>query len=880
MTTSGTVAVLIALAGGVVLAACAQTAIVGALPEIAGAVGTLGEISWPVTAYLVLQAVSTLVFGALAGIDNPRPLYLVAMGMFLVGAVFAGLAPTLGQLMISRAVQGFGAGGLLALGFEVVGELVRPRWRVRYRSMLVLLWAAGMLVGPFVGGLITERAGWPSVFYVNVPIGLLILLLGTVGLRLPRHGREGEFDVVGSILLALELVLVALYLSWQGPLRGWISGGGLVILAECVAALVLLLVWEGRAKQPLLPLRLLRCSGFRRVALIAVLPGSGLFGVLVFFPAQAQIAFRAIPSESGFLVLPLCTAVLVGAVPFFHVGGHRFLLALGAGTVLAATALLYWQPISFQRSHALVLTVIAGVGIGLVWRFAVHIGRSVVPPDAAGKTIPAILFLQTVGCVIAAAMAGAVLSLRLARYGPLLRTAGLGPEAIRLLPDSGWEPILQAFQQAGQQILGIAVAVTTVAFVLGWTVRTVPLRGGAALAEAEPEPLVTEPAVTEAAVTTDSIAIELTLTEPDPPVTEPPPEDAVPTEPELAPVRAEDWQTPESPPSGEPIVPRRSPGRRVKKVSGALVTVFTASYCAGLVYAGPGILRGTTVNGVEIGGLQPVQAERTLHRALGPTSTARTPVQAGDRRLSLDPRTAGLGIDLPATVAELPRRSANPIQLADTLLHAPRRWQVRTVINPVRLRSALAQIDHEIHQDPQDGSITFGADSAQAVPARDGRSLDFAAATEAVEKEYMRQPVRLPLRTLHPRVGNRQVQQALRDFAAPAVSGPVLVSADGKTAVLFPAQFATHLSMTADEHGQLHPKLDGAGVLGAADAQLGSLQTQPQAGGSHLQDGHWVQTQPRDGHIIRPEDLASSLLRVLPRHNDRVAYVPLVTVHP
>lgn len=862
----GAVGVLMALSAGVLLAAGTQTAIAGALPDIGGDIGTIGNLSWPVTAYLVTEAVAVLVFGKLAVVANPRPVYLVSMSAFVAGAVLAGLSPTMGQLIVSRAIQGIGAGGLLVLGFEVVRDLASPLGRARYRSWLAIVWSVGTLLGPLVGGLITEHLGWRWVFYLAAPIGVLVVLAVACGPRLPRRSGEVEVDLIGAVLLTLALVLVLVYLTWQGPLHGWIAGGGLVVLAETIAALVLLPAWEKRVKNPLLPFRLLGRFGFLRVTLTAVLPGAALFGVLILFPLYAQVVLRTTPTWAGILVLPMTTAAVAGAAAVFPRGWCRPLIASGTGTVLLSTLLLARLPVDSPRWQTLVLVGTAGLGLGIAWQLAVRIARSAALPDEASKTIPAILFLQIAGCVVGAALAGTALSTRLGRYrgADLLNAPGLGPDAIRALPDPAHAAVLGVFQHAAQQVLLTAVVIAAVAFVLSLTVRPTALRSSRALAAAEPEPVTVDPDPAESAATNPETT--LASAEPEPVTLDPDPG----TEPEPTPEPVETTAT----------KPRRSPVRRLAVACCAVSAILAAGYVGGLIYAGPGILRGTNVHGVDIGGLQPDQAELKLDRTLGPASDAPVPVLAGNQRLALDPHNAGLGIDVHDTVVATARRTTNPVRLADILVHAPRRVEIRTTVDGPRLTAALVQLDHQVHRDPRNGTIDFSSGMPQAVPSQYGQSLDVSRSTAAVRNGYLKGQITLPLTSLRPEIGNDEVGRAMREFAEPAVSGPVVVSADGRTATLQPSVFARHLSMTPDGNGRLRPKLDGAGVLSDAGAELGPLQTQPQQGGVRIRDGQWIRTPSQDGHIIKGDDLAGSMLRVLPQPGYRVAYVPLTTVHP
>jgi EmrB/QacA subfamily drug resistance transporter len=866
---------LTALAFGVLLAATAQSTIAAALPQLTGEIGSVVNMSWPVTAYLVTAASATPVLAKLADIYSPRAVYLVAMATFLIGAAFAGLAPTLGQLVVSRALQGVGAGGLLALGFGVVGELAPPLRRVRYRNLIAAVWGIGTLLGPVLGAVITDWLGWRWVFFANLPIGLIVLVVVAATLRLPRRTREGDLDLVGALLVALAMVLALLYVARQGPMQGWLSSGGLVLLAEVVAVTMLLLIWENRVKQPLLPLRLLRHPAFVKASVTAVLVGSALFGVVLLFPLHAQVVLGTTPLWSGLLLVPMVIAAAVGAILPLPKGWHRAAFVFGTGAVLVATLLLSQQPVNAARWQTLVLVLVAGAGLGVIWRLAVRIARSVAPADEARQAVPTIVLLQIIGCALGAALAVSMLTSRLADYrgGELTTAAGLHPGMIRLLPDA--QAVLGAFSQAGQRALIVTALMIAIAFLLSFTVKAVALRRDAALAESEPEPVFDEETASVAAPEPPATLAE----PPEQPLAEPTVDDS-PTAPDV--VEAKPTE-----PKAEGQVRqrqrqrRRSPWHRVAVACAAMLVVLATGYGGSLLYAGPGVLRGTTVHGVDIGGLQPPEAEQKLERDLGPAANALIPLQAGNQKLTIDPRAAGLGIDARATVASTARRSFNPVQLVDILLHAPRQLDIRTTSDGARLNSTLTQLDRQIHRNPRDGTILFTAGTPQAIESQDGQSLDIPRAVSVVQAGYLRdRPISLPILVLHPKVSTNEVRREMRDFAQPAVSGPVIVSAGGKTATLPPSVFASHLSVTADASGRLHPSLDGAGVLSDAGNLLAPLQTQPQAGGVKNINGRRVRTPAQEGQVIRPEDLSGAMLPVLSQTGNRTAYVPLTTVQP
>lgn len=888
-------AVLIAVTCGVALAGAGQSSAAAALPEITSEIGALIHLSWPVTGYLVGTAVTMPLYGKLSDAFGRRPAYLLAMMIFMAGAVFAGQSSSIAELVISTALQGVGAGGLLTLGFVLYGDLTSPQKRATGRSFLVATWAIAALAGPAIGGLVSETFGWHWVYYLNLPAGMLVLLV--VGTTLTVHIRQQErdLDVVGALLLALGLGLILLYIAWNGPVRGWASSSSLVLLAEGIAAIVLFLAWENRVAEPLLPLDLLRNRTLIRATLAGTVLGSAMFGVVLVLPLHAQVFAGASPALSGLLTLPV--AVGAGGTVAITVNGQRdeILARAGAGTVLAALLLLAWRPpsaMTWETVLALLVLLVAGAGLGVAWRALSRFASDAAPAQQASSVVSLGLFLQVIGSAVGGCLLGAVLASGLAQYGPidLLTTPNLRPSVLRTLPESEQAAVLASFDHALTLVLIVAACVVAIGLLLTFLITAPVHRTADQLAAWEsvtelvkPEPKPSKPApekVIPAPAPTPAVHEEIPLPGTGPPEPQAPlPELAASTVVAPPPKRAEKPAKPKKPPREYPWT-HWSKRRQLVTASAAAFLTISTLYGGGLLYAGPGLLRGTSVHGVDIGNLQPAEAQRKVADSLTPAAMAPVPVKAGVQALAIDPKAAGLGIDPAATVAGSARGSFNPIRLFTVIFTADRDIPLRTTSDPVRLTTAMQQVDQQVHRDPTDGTILFTTGTPQIVDSRNGQSVDIRSAASTVRASYLQRPISLPLTVLPPRVSNAEIRRAMHDFAIPAVSGPVTVNAEGKTAVLPPQIFATHLGVAPDVFGRLHPTVDGDGVLRDGSQLLSPLQSWPKAEVSKIVRKKKVVIEPGyDGHVIGKEDMSTAMAAAL-QDGSRVANVPLTTVHP
>jgi EmrB/QacA subfamily drug resistance transporter len=291
-------AVLSGLMLGLLLAALDQTIVSTALPTIVGELGGLNHLSWVVTAYLVTSTASTPLWGKISDLYGRKPMYIIAIVVFLAASALAGLSQSMWQLIATRGLQGIGGGGLLALTFAIVGDVIPPRDRGKYQGYFGAVFGLSSIAGPLLGGFFVDRLSWRWIFYINLPIGAIALFVISGVLHLRHQRRERTIDYLGAALLVAAVISGLLALV-RGNELGWTNGEIVGLATAAVVLAVAFVWWEGRAPEPILPLRLFRNKTFSLVTAIGFMIGFALFGAIVFLPVYLQVVQRASPTKSA-----------------------------------------------------------------------------------------------------------------------------------------------------------------------------------------------------------------------------------------------------------------------------------------------------------------------------------------------------------------------------------------------------------------------------------------------------------------------------------------------------------------------------------------------------------------------------------------------------
>jgi EmrB/QacA subfamily drug resistance transporter len=474
------------------LASLDQTIVATALPTIVGDLGGLEQLSWVVTAYLLASTASTPLWGKLGDLYGRKPLFQGAIVLFLVGSALSGLSQNMAELIAFRAVQGLGGGGLMVTAQAIVADVVSPRERGRYQGIFGAVFGVTSVVGPVLGGFFVDNLSWRWIFYINLPVGILALIV--TALVLPASAQRGHpaIDYVGTALLAGAAVSVVLLTSLGGTTYPWGSAPIIILAVAAVVAVVGFVFAEQHAAEPVLPLRLFGNQVFAVSSTIGFVVGFAMFGSITFLPLFLQVVKGASPTSSGLRLLPmmaglLATSTLSGQL-ISRWGRYKVFPIVGTAVFTVGLFLL-----SRLNEHTTTLVssidmLVLGAGLGLVMQVLVIAVQNAVDYRDLGAATSGATFFRSIGSSVGVAVFGAIFSNELAgnlrRFLPAgtlppgfnPQTAQSSPAALQHLPAAVHSGYVHAYAASLQPVFLIAALVGVLAFALTWLLREVPLR--------------------------------------------------------------------------------------------------------------------------------------------------------------------------------------------------------------------------------------------------------------------------------------------------------------------------------------------------------------------------------------------------------------------
>ena len=395
------------------LGALDQTIVATALPTIGRHFHNLDDLAWVVTAYLLTGTASTPLYGKLSDIYGRRVVMLTAIGIFIVGSIACALAPSMTALVVARALQGLGGGGLMALAQTIIADIVSPRERGRYQGYIGAVFALSSVGGPVLGGFLTEHLDWSLIFWINLPLGLAAFGMTSNVLRLvPYHPRKHRLDLIGALLMMLAAVALLLALSWGGRSYEWISGPiGALFLASAI--LWGLFAWRLVATdEPFLPMSVLGNAVVRCAALSGACNMGTLVGMTIFVPLYFEVVMHLSASQSGMALIPLMAATVLSSTVtgrmMMHVEHYKRMPLIGLSmSILALGPLAIW-PGSMPLPLVLLLLMVIGTGLGTVFPVSTVALQNAVARTQMGIATGAANFFRALFSALVVAVLGAI----------------------------------------------------------------------------------------------------------------------------------------------------------------------------------------------------------------------------------------------------------------------------------------------------------------------------------------------------------------------------------------------------------------------------------------------------------------------------------------
>ena len=483
---------------GMFLAALDQTIVSTAIRTIGDDLNGLSVQAWVTTAFLITSTIATPLFGKLSDIYGRKPLFMLAISIFILGSMLCGLAHSMYQLAAFRAFQGIGAGGLFPLALAIIGDIIPPRERARYQGYFMAVFATASVLGPVVGGFfagtssILGISGWRWIFYINVPIGIAALIVVQAVLKLDHIRRDHRIDWGGAAALVVGLVPL-LIIAEQGRTWGWAGGSAWICYLLGVIGLAAFVVIESRmGDEALLPLRLFKNGVFSVGSMQSFVIGMAMFGGLVSVPLYLQIVKGASPTKAGLLILPLVAGIMAASLLAGQVTSRtgRYKIFPVIGSILLVVGLLLLSRVGADTVlwQTDLCMVVFGAGLGLNMQSIVLAMQNAVEPRDMGVATSAVTFFRQVGGSLGTAIFLSILfSNAASNITDNLKAAGVAGAAagkvdinntsgLATLPDAIKHPILVGFSDAMDVVFLVGACVAVIAVVLACMMKEVPLR--------------------------------------------------------------------------------------------------------------------------------------------------------------------------------------------------------------------------------------------------------------------------------------------------------------------------------------------------------------------------------------------------------------------
>jgi EmrB/QacA subfamily drug resistance transporter len=463
-----------------------------ALPTIVGDLGGLEHLSWVVTGYILASTVATPIWGKLGDLLGHKKTFMAAITIFLIGSALCGMSQNMLELILFRAIQGLGAGGLMVGIMSVIGMMVSPRERGKYQGILMAVMPAAMIGGPLIGGFITDNASWRWVFYVNLPLGIASLVVVWMTLNLPgehlKKASQVTIDWLGASVLSVWIVALVLMVTWGGSQYAWGSWQIFALGILAVVGFVTFVAIERRVAEPIMPLRLFSSLNFSLASALGFVAGFAMFGGVTFLPQFQQFVQGQSATNSGLLLMPMMISSMVFSLSIgwfiSHTGRYKAFPIVGTAMLAVGLWLFSTMGLGTSTFRTGLFMVVLGAGMGCLMQTTNLIAQNSVPIRDLGTATGTATFTRNMGSSIGVSLLGAIYASHLtsslggaaAIPGGGSAASSMTPAALRQLPASVQEMFRSAVVSGTDAIFVWAAIIAALGFAVSWFLREVPLR--------------------------------------------------------------------------------------------------------------------------------------------------------------------------------------------------------------------------------------------------------------------------------------------------------------------------------------------------------------------------------------------------------------------
>ena len=466
------------------LASLDQSIVSTALPTIVSDLGGLDHLSWVVTAYILTSTIVAPLYGKLGDLYGRRVTVFACVAIFILGSALCGVATSMTFLIIARAIQGLGGGGLFVLALSVIGDVVPPRERGKIQGVFAAVFSTSSVLGPLAGGWLSENANWHWIFFINIPLGLIALVGFAFSFKARPSRTDHKIDWWGALTLTLGLGALTLLTSIGGRSFDWASSSAFGLAALTILSLIAFVLIERKAAEPILPMWLFGMNVFRVTSILGFVVGAALFGAITFLPLYLQIAKGSSPTGSGLQLIPLTLGIVAASTLagqyMGRTGKYKILPIIGSSLLsVGMLALTQLTRDTAILPFSLVLVTV-GLGMGCIFPVVTTAVQNAVPRQTLGTATAAGILLRQCGGALGVAAFGALFNARLmSGLGDAVALLGggaqLGPQSMAKLAPEMQATVAAAVINAIHPIYWIVAAMGLVAFGFSFLLEEVPL---------------------------------------------------------------------------------------------------------------------------------------------------------------------------------------------------------------------------------------------------------------------------------------------------------------------------------------------------------------------------------------------------------------------